>query len=110
MNRWNIPAWLETEVIERDEACVYCRINFSAEPVARGRRPSWEHITNDARIVTRENIARCCISCNASKGAKALAEWLKSKYCVARGINEVTVAKVVREALVRAIEAPQSEA
>jgi hypothetical protein len=110
MNRWNIPAWLETEVIERDQACVYCRINFLAEPVARGRRPSWEHIANDARIVTRENIARCCISCNASKGAKELAEWLKSKYCVARDINENTVAKVVREALVRSVEALQSEA
>lgn len=101
MNRWNIPAWLEAEVIERDQFCVYCGIQFLAEPVARGRRPSWEHISNDARIVTRENIARCCISCNASKGAKGLVSWLNSKYCAARGIREGTVAQVVREALLR---------
>ena len=110
MNRWNIPAWLEAEVIKRDQACVYCRIAFLAESSARGRRPSWEHIVNDARIVTRENIARCCISCNASKGAKELLAWLGSKYCVARGINKNTVAQVVREALARAGGAGNSEA
>lgn len=110
MNRWNIPAWLEAEVIKRDNACVYCGVEFLAEQVARGCRPSWEHIINDARIVTRENIARCCISCNASKGAKELAAWLSSKYCAARGISKNTVAQVVREALVRSGEAGQSEA
>ena len=110
MNRWNIPTWLEAEVVTRDQACVYCRAEFVGEPVARGQRPSWEHIINDARIVTRENIARCCISCNASKGAKKLVAWLESKYCIARGINEKTVAEVVREALLRSDEGRKSGA
>jgi biotin synthase-like enzyme len=110
MNRWNIPAWLEAEIVKRDQACVYCGIAFLAEPSARSRRPSWEHIVNDARVVTRENIARCCISCNASKGAKELLAWLSSKYCVSRGISKNTVARVVREALARTGEAGQSEA
>ena len=96
MNRWNIPAWLEREVVERDRCCVYCGVEFLATNEARKTKPSWEHIVNDARIVNRENIARCCVSCNASKGAKNLADWLNSKYCRKRGITEYSVAQVVK--------------
>ena len=102
MNRWNIPDWLEREVRERDRNCVYCGISFIATSVPRCARPSWEHIVNDARFVTPENIALCCIRCNASKGAKDLAAWLESKYCKSRGINGLTVASVVQSALARA--------
>lgn len=99
MNRWNIPERLEQEVLARDTACVYCGIVFSFPASTRGTTPSWEHIANDAKIVTRENIARCCMSCNASKGAKELRAWLRSKYCERKGIHEQTVAKVVKDAL-----------
>src|SRR5207244_1353214 len=81
VNRWNIPDWLEQEVIERDRCCVYCGVVFVNASPTRRLRPSWEHIINDARIVNRENIVRCCISCNASKGTKKLKDWLESKYC-----------------------------
>jgi hypothetical protein len=60
---------------------------------------SWEHIVNDARIISAENIARCCMSCNASKGAKDLSKWLQSRYCLRKGITESSVAQVVRDAL-----------
>jgi biotin synthase-like enzyme len=100
VNRWNIPDWLEREVIKRDRWCVYCGVELITTNVSRRYRPSWEHIINDARIVTRENIARCCISCNASKGAKELADWLESKYCPARGITAESVAEVVKAALI----------
>jgi hypothetical protein len=60
---------------------------------------SWEHIINDASIVTRENIALCCVSCNASKGTKKLYDWLQSSYCKKRGITKDTVAEVVKKAL-----------
>lgn len=60
---------------------------------------TWEHIINDARIVNRENIARCCAACNSSKGAKALVDWLQSPYCKAHGITEDTVAGIVKKAL-----------
>ena len=60
---------------------------------------TWEHIINDARIITRENIALCCSACNSSKGQKALADWLQSTYCVKRGVNEDTVAQIVKDAL-----------
>jgi hypothetical protein len=99
MNRWKIPDWLEREVIERDQRCVYCGVEFDTRSAFRRDRPSWEHIINDARIMTRENIARCCIGCNASKGTKKLADWLESRFCKARGINRDSVACVVKLAL-----------
>jgi len=99
VNRWNIPDWLEQEVLARDTTCVYCGVDFSLPASTRGTKPSWEHIVNDARIVTRENIARCCMSCNASKGTKNLRAWLQSQYCKRNGIHEASVAQVVRDAL-----------
>src|SRR5437879_3420553 len=101
MNRWHIPSWLEQEVLARDRNCAYCGVEFVDSNEARRFGPSWEHIVNDARIVTRENIVRCCLSCNASKGTKDLAGWLHSKYCKKNGITEETVAEVVRRALTR---------
>lgn len=99
MNRWNIPEWLEQEAIARDTHCVYCRASFDQTPLQRSRKPSWEHIVNDARIVTRENIVRCCVGCNASKGQKTLAAWLESKYCKDRGITAQCIAPVAQAAL-----------
>ena len=98
-NKWNIPDWLEKEVRERDKACVYCGIKFTPIQIARKSAASWEHIINDATIITRENIALCCCSCNASKGQKKLSVWLQSKYCLARGISLATVAPIVKQAL-----------
>jgi hypothetical protein len=106
VNRWNIPDWLEQEVLARDTACVYCGVDFLLPAQTRGTKPSWEHIINDARIVTRENIARCCMSCNASKGAKELKVWLQSKYCLRKGIHEKSVSQLVRNAL----SSPQADA
>lgn len=60
---------------------------------------TWEHIINDASIVTRDNIARCCFACNSSKGTKRLSDWMNSDYCKKRGINIDTVAEVVKQAL-----------
>lgn len=98
MNQWGIPDWLEKEVIARDKCCVYCGITFDSCGT-RKSKASWEHITNDIRIATRENIALCCISCNASKGAKLLATWITSPYCSRKGITQQSVADVVKHAL-----------
>jgi hypothetical protein len=102
MNKWGIPAWLELEVRQRDKKCVYCRTQMLVFPPADGSRKSvatWEHIINDENIVTRENIARCCASCNSSKGTKRLSLWMESSYCKRRGIGRDTVAEVVKQAL-----------
>jgi hypothetical protein len=99
MNRWRIPESLEREVIARDRCCVYCGVEFTANARSRRHKPSWEHIINDASIITRENIARCCTGCNASKGTRNLVDWLDSAYCRARGITRESVAPVIRTAL-----------
>jgi len=101
MNRWNIPRKLEEEVASRDTQCVYCGVSFLGRAASRGERPSWEHVVNDETIITRENIARCCMSCNASKGTKDLSAWLGSRYCVVRGITPDTVAPVIKASLTR---------
>jgi hypothetical protein len=102
MNNWGIPDWLEEEVRQRDKTCVYCGIQMIEMMPPGGTREAvatWEHIINDASIVTRENIARCCVACNSSKGAKKLSDWIQSSYCKKRGITQDTVAEVVKEAL-----------
>ena len=101
-NNWGIPADLETLVLARDKNCIYCATEM-LQRVPRGQprkmAATWEHIINDARIVTLENIARCCWACNSSKGRKTLAAWLHSAYCLSRGINEHTLAQIVKDAL-----------
>jgi hypothetical protein len=60
LNRWRIPDWLEQKVIARDRRCIYCGLEFVPDSPRRFR-PSWEHIVNDARLITPENIARYCL-------------------------------------------------
>ena len=102
MNRWGIPVWLEEEIRGRDNTCVYCGVQMVENGPHGGSRravATWEHIINDATIVTRENIARCCAACNSSTGTKDLVEWLQSPYCKSNSITEETVAEVVKDAL-----------
>ena len=98
-NRWGIPKSIEDIVKERDTSCVYCGIEFLDNDISRKTKPSWEHIINDIRIKGSDNIALCCMSCNASKGAKLLEDWLKSDYCKKKSITIDSVAEVVREAI-----------
>ena len=102
MNSWGIPAWLEEEVRMRDKTCVYCGVEMVERVPPGGSRKNvatWEHIINDANIVTRENIALCCVSCNSSKGARELSVWLESSFCKNRRISRDSVAEVIKKAL-----------
>lgn len=98
-NRWGIPIEVEKLVISRDIKCIYCDVIFTKLKESKKSRQTWEHIINDIRINGAENIALCCGSCNASKGAKELEDWLKSKYCITKGITINTVALVVKKYL-----------
>ena len=102
LNPRGIPEWLESEVRARDKACVYCGVQMIEKMPSGGSRKAaatWEHIINDACIVTRENIARCCAACNSSKGQKKLSDWIQSAYCKRREVTIDTVSEVVRQAL-----------
>jgi hypothetical protein len=98
-NNWDIPDWLEKEVRERDKTCVYCGVKFVAAKISKKSAASWEHIINNAQIITRENIALCCCGCNASKGQKQLSVWLQSKYCKERSITLDSVALIIKQAV-----------
>lgn len=98
-NNWNIPAALEKEVRERDLFCVYCLALFLSHKESVKASASWEHIVNDASIVTKENICLCCRGCNASKGQKPLSVWLQTKYCKEREITPETVAPIIKQAI-----------
>ena len=79
MNNWSIPEEMELKIKERDKKCVYCGVPLEenikkGEP--RGKQGTWEHIINDVKIISYENIARCCSSCNSSKGTKKLSLWI----------------------------------
>ena len=97
-NRWGIPKDVEEFVKQRDTNCVYCGVEFSDKNESRNSKPSWEHIVNDIRINGYDNISLCCMSCNASKGAKLLKDWLQSDYCNRKGITTESVAEVVKAA------------
>ena|SRR5215831_9340826 len=102
MNTWGICEELERAVRGRDKYCVYCGVQMLEQMPRSGPRAvvaTWEHIINDASIKTLENIARCCVACNSSKGEKTLSKWIESAYCKRRGITRDTVAEVVRQAL-----------
>ena len=104
MNRWGIPKGLETEVRRRDKRCVYCGVSMRDRPNVRGVRKdtaTWEHMDNRVENRRPENIARCCGSCNSSKGAQKLQDWFKSGYCKGEKINADTVADVVKKWLRR---------
>jgi hypothetical protein len=94
MNQWGIPNDIEVEVLKRDKKCVYCNCTFLNS--IRKKQASWEHIINDIKITTLENIARCCIGCNASKGNKTLKVWINSKYCIERNIKLETMAPIIK--------------
>lgn len=98
-NSWNIPINLENEIRQRDKKCIYCGNSFTSVQVSKKSSATWEHIINDAKIITRENIALCCCSCNSSKGSKKLSVWLESKYCIEKRINYNTVSLIVKKAI-----------
>lgn len=98
-NRWGIPKDVEEIVRKRDTKCVYCGVVFLAENNSPKDKPTWEHIVNDIRINGTDNIALCCMSCNASKGSKLLKEWLESDYCKKNEITIDSVDEVVNMAM-----------
>lgn len=96
-NNYNIPAWLETKVRDRDKNCVYCHIKmkgYSHSTGTPGDKATFEHIDNDGPP-SENNIAMCCASCNSSKGVKKLLDWFGSSYCQEKGIDRETVANII---------------
>jgi hypothetical protein len=95
---WKIPRELALLVIARDHTCVYCRTEFDFTYADRRRQATWEHIVNDLSLITIENIALCCKSCNSSKNNRTLIDWMQSSF-FKRTCQQESLAPVVRKAL-----------
>jgi hypothetical protein len=98
-NRWGISKDVEDLVKKRDVTCVYRRMSFANSILTHKTRPTWEQIINDIKINGPENVALCCESCTASKGAKNLIDWRQINYCIKKAITMHSVASIVREHL-----------
>ena len=98
-NNYKLPHNDMKRIFERDKNCVYCHKTMISHD-ANSHRSDWytiEHLNclppwNDPATVTI-----CCWSCNSSRRDKKIRDWLKTSYCIVRGINENTVALPVRK-------------
>lgn len=107
---FGIPDEILSEIMERDQECVYCRKVMINPYNVENRRDSItiEHLSSDppyhwSEGLQAQDIVICCGSCNSSRGAKKLADWFNSSYCIARNISQNTVAAPVKSFLKRQI-------
>ncbi len=108
-NRFGISRADEEELRAREKTCVYCRKAMKLfadthEGKDRADLATIEHLNFDGPFyvsdgLRMEDVVICCCACNASRGTRRVLDWFKTKYCVSRNINEVTVAEPVRKYL-----------
>jgi hypothetical protein len=105
---FGIPDDVLSEIMERDKKCVYCHKVMIYPYIGKNAKDSAtiEHLSPDPPFhwsdgMQASNIVMCCGSCNPSRGAKQLADWFNSAYCLAGNINENTVAEPVKNYLQR---------
>jgi hypothetical protein len=102
--KYRIPDRVVRHVARRDKSCVYCKLRFRIGARSRSNLASWEHMDDDSlKHPKLWNIALCCGRCNASRGAKGLADWFDSAYCRKKNISRQTVAPVIRRYLGRGL-------
>jgi len=100
-NRYGLPETELERIRGRDRLCVYCHKEMVGSG-SDGPRSNWatiEHLNHLPPWDNPSSVSICCWSCNSSRGNRILSDWFESEYCRARGINETTVAKPVRDYL-----------
>lgn len=75
---WKIDETLAKQILVRDKVCYYCKNKFDES--LRSTHAEIEHIDNDAKNISLENIVLCCGHCNRSKGNKQLSDWKNRWY------------------------------
>jgi hypothetical protein len=107
-NKFGIPEIELKKIRSRDKKCVYCNkeMIFPFDVNKRQDSATIEHLNFHGPFYWKEDldikdVVICCGSCNSSRGIKKLRDWFKSKYCIERNINKNTVAKPVKEYLIR---------
>jgi hypothetical protein len=97
-SRYGISGEVLAELRLRDQNCVYCGV-FMTDRVGRTKQQHYatiEHVYPPADDPAW--VSWCCNNCNASH-KKPLREWFRSPYCIERGINENTVAPIIKQFL-----------
>jgi len=96
--KYGISGEVLMELRLRDQNCVYCGVLM----------PDRKDRTNGSHYATIEHlyppgndptwISWCCNGCN-SRHRKPLREWFSTQYCIEQGINENTVAPIIKQFL-----------
>ena len=97
-DKWHVLEEDRITIINRDKRCVYCNEKFNSN--SSKTKDTVEHIDNKTwkkNPPSVTDIAICCASCNASKSAKKLLDWLDSTYRKKKNINKDTVADIIKE-------------
>ena len=107
-NKFGIPENELLKIRARDKRCVYCHKEMIYLFISDKQRDcaTIEHLNFDGPFYWKEglqieDVVICCGSCNSSRGVKRLSDWFSTKYCIAKNINESTVADPVKEYLNR---------
>lgn len=91
-------------IIKRDKVCIYCKKKMKmGDSVVNLQKDkaTIEHFSN--KVMHDENIyiGICCGSCNSSRSDHRLIDWFKKPYCIERNINEKTVAKPIKDYMLK---------
>lgn len=97
-NKYGIDPKVLDEIRRRDQSCVYCGVFM----------PAWKDRKNHSDFATIEHVyppgndptwvSFCCNACNL-RHKMPLPEWFKTEYCREKGINEKTVADIIKKFL-----------
>jgi hypothetical protein len=87
--------------------CAYCRQpmrEYPGVPGCRADQVTIEHLNRHGPIHTSQGLrdehwVLACCACNSRRGDKRLCDWFLEPYCLKMGINENTVAELVRRYL-----------
>ena len=86
-NAYDISFELETFIRRKYKNCIYCGIKLKNSKKNYHDKATIEHIDNIVRHRTKDNLAMCCNSCNASKGKLPLWNWLRKGYCIKKDVK-----------------------
>ena len=97
-NKYGIPEIALSRIRKRDTHCVYCGV-FIPDRGGKAKTKVFatiEHLYPPGNDPTW--VCFCCNGCNAAH-RMPLRQWFKTQYCIARNINERTVASHVKRFL-----------
>lgn len=106
-NGYRLPMELYLYITSTYKKCVYCGKEMKEGPYQN--KATVEHFDYISVLNPEKwNVVLCCGSCNSSNNQPiTLLEWFGKPYCLEKGINESTVAQVVRDYLARRKQDPE---